>query len=136
MYQGDGPVAGMLRSMAVFGNGSKGQSIMDAVSGATITSMRVTITFPHWYYNAGGTAELMLHGETSLPASLPSMTQAAWKAKVPRGGTVTMSIPSSYWNGFKTGAYRGVGLGAGNTGLAYYGYAKGSSVKIEVKYTK
>lgn len=136
MYQGDGPVAGMLRSMAVFGNGSRGQSIMDAVAGATITSMRVTITFPHWYYNAGGTAELMLHGETSLPGSLPSMTQAAWKAKVARGGTVTISIPSSYWNGFKTGTYRGIGLGAGNTGLAYYGYAKGSSVKLEIKYTK
>ena len=136
MYQGDGPYAGMLRSVAVFGNGSRGELIATALSGATITSMRVTITFPHWWYGTGGTAELMLHGANSLPTTLPSMTQAAWKAKVPRGGTVTLAIPSSYWNGFKNGTYRGIGLGAGNAGLTYYGYAKGSSVKLEIKYTK
>lgn len=136
MYQGDGPYAGMLRSIATFGNGSKGQSISSALSGATITSIRVTITFPHWYYGSGGTAELMLHGESSLPETLPSMTQATWKTKVPRGGTVTFAIPSTYWNGFKSGTYRGIGLGAGNSGFTYYGYAKGSSVKLEIKYTK
>lgn len=136
IYQGDGPYAGMLRSMVTFGNGSKGQTIVQALSGAKINSVKVKMRFDHWWYDAGGTAQIMLHGESGLTSTLPSMTLAATSSKWPKPGTRTVAIPSSRWEGFKTGDWKGVGLGAGSSGLAYYGYARGSSVELEIKYTK
>lgn len=136
MYQGNGPYAGTLTSIATFGSGSKGQSITSALSGATVTSVKVKMTFPHWWYGSGGTAQLMLHGVTSLPSTKPTLTYATSKSGIPRGGTVTFSVPSSFWAGIKSGTYDGVGLGNGTSGLTYYGYAKASSVRLEIKYTK
>lgn len=136
IYQGDGPYAGMLRSMVTFGNGSKGQTIVQALSGAKINSVKVKMRFDHWWYDAGGTAQIMLHGESGLTSTLPSMTLATTSSKWPKPGTRTVAIPSSRWEGFKTGDWKGVGLGAGSSGLAYYGYARGSSVELEIKYTK
>lgn len=136
IYQGDGPYAGMLRSMVTFGNGSKGQTIVQALSGAKINSVKVKMRFDHWWYDAGGTAQIMLHGETDLTSTLPSMSLAATSSKWPKPGTRTVAIPSSRWEGFKTGDWRGIGLGAGSSGLTYYGYARGSSVELEIKYTK
>lgn len=136
LYQGDGPVTGMLRSIATFGGGSKGQTIFQALNGATVTSMTVEITFPHWHYGIGGTAQLTVHGQSSLPSTLPSVSLAATRAKIPRGGRVKFAIPSNRWNEFKSGSLRGIGLGNGGGGNTYYGFAKGSSIKLEIKYTK
>lgn len=136
IYQGDGPYAGMLRSMVTFGSGSKGQTIVQALSGAKINSVKVKMRFDHWWYDAGGTAQIMLHGETGLTSTPPPMTLAATSSKWPKPGTRTVAIPSSRWEGFKTGDWRGIGLGAGSSGLTYYGYARGSSVELEIKYTR
>lgn len=136
IYQGTAGYSGMLRSMVTFGNGSKGQTIVQALSGAKINSVKVKMRFDNWWYDAGGTAQIMLHGQSGLTSTLPSMTLAATSSKWPKPGTRTVSIPSSRWEGFKTGDWKGVGLGAGSSGLTYYGYARGSAVELEIKYTK
>ena len=136
IYQGTAGYTGMLRSMVTFGNGSKGQSIVQALSGAKINSVKVTMRFDHWWSSAGGTAQIMLHGESGLTSSPPSMTLAATSSKWPKPGTRTVAIPSSRWDGFKSGQWKGIGLGNGSSGRTYYGYARASSVSLEIKYTK
>ncbi|GGL83567.1 hypothetical protein [Glutamicibacter protophormiae] len=136
IYQGTAGYTGMLRSMVTFGTGSKGQTIVQALSGAKINSIKVTMRFDHWWSSAGGTAQIMLHGSASLTSVPPSMTLAATSSKWPKPGTRTVSIPSSRWEGFKNGDWKGIGLGNGSSGTAYYGYARASSVSLEIKYTK
>lgn len=136
IYQGTAGYTGMLRSMVTFGNGSKGQTIVQALSGAKVNSIKVTMRFDHWWSSAGGTAQIMLHGSASLTSVPPSMTLAATSSKWPKPGTRTVSIPSSRWEGFKNGDWKGIGLGNGSSGTAYYGYARASSVSLEIKYTK
>lgn len=136
IYQGTAGYTGMLRSMVTFGTGSKGQTIIQALSGAKINSIKVTMRFDHWWSSAGGTAQIMLHGSASLTSAPPAMTLAATSSKWPKPGTRTVSIPSSRWEGFKNGDWKGIGLGNGSSGTAYYGYARASSVSLEIKYTK
>ncbi|WGH21368.1 minor tail protein [Arthrobacter phage Emotion] len=130
MYQGASPVAGGLQSIATF------PSMTGDLSGATITSIKAYFYFEHWYYNSGGTAKIGVHGASSIPSTRPSITTVATSSSWPKPGGRWVSIPSSYWAGFKSGTYRGVALGDTSPSLTEYGYARGSSTKIEIKYTK
>lgn len=130
MFQGNSPGVGGLQSMATF------PSMTGDLSGATITSIRAYFYFEHWYYNSGGTAQIGLHGATSLPSTKPSITHAVTSSGWPKPGGRWVNIPSQYWAGFRSGAYRGVTLGDTSPSLTEYGYARGSATKIEVKYTK
>lgn len=136
IYQGNGGYTGMLRSMVTFGNGSKGQSITAATSGATITSIRVKLYFIHWHYGSGGTAQIMLHGQATLPTTLPSMTLMSTQTKWPRAASRWVSVPKAQWANFQNGTWKGFGLGNGGSGLTFYGYARASDVELEIKYTK
>jgi hypothetical protein len=78
----------------------------------------------------------MLHGQSGLPSSKPSLTNARNITGVSKPGSLTCNIPSSYWAGFKSGTYKGVGLGDGTSGYTHYGYANWSKTRIEIKYTK
>lgn len=131
LYQGQSPYGptGILRSIATF------PSFTGDLSGATITSIRVYFYFDHWYNNSGGNAQIMLHGASTPPSTRPSMTYATTSSGWPKPGGRWVSIPSNLWAGFKSGAYRGIGLGNGTSGNAYYGYAR-SAAKVEIKYSK
>lgn len=130
MYQGPSPAGvGHLRSMAFFGD------MTADLSGATINDMQVYIYFDHWYNNSGGIAKVGLHGHTgAIPATF---NWAGWildSAGWPKPGGRWLSIPSQYWAGFKSGAYRGITLGVNTAGYEHYGIANGSP-QIYVQYT-
>ena len=130
MYQGNSPAVGGLQSIAKF------PSMTGDLSGATITGVRVYLYYNFWYYNSGGTAKIGLHGQTGLPSSKPSITQVVTSSSWPKPGGRWVNIPSQYWNGFKTGQWRGVAIGDGSPSTSEYGYANGTSTRIEIKYKK
>lgn len=137
MYQGTSPGTGYgkLKSMAFF------QDMTGDLSGATINDIQVYFHFNHWYNNAGGTAAIGVHGHTGSPPTAfgwagggQTMASAGW----PKPGGRWVSMPSAYWNAFKTGAYRGLVLGGGtydNGTYEYYGIAA-ANPQIYVRYTK
>jgi hypothetical protein len=112
-------------------------TIAGVLSGATVKKVEVYAYANHWYYNSGGTALIKVHGYTSEPATSPSMTTATSSANWPKPGGRWVTLPSSFWAGFKSGAYRGFGVGpAGSSNLLYYGRFNGSGAKLRITYTK
>lgn len=113
-------------------------SIASTLSGATVKKVEVYAYANHWYYNSGGTALIKVHGYTSAPASNPTMTTAASSASWPKPGGRWVTLPSTFHAGFKSGTYRGFGLGpAGSTNLLYYGrFNGGTGARIRITYTK
>lgn len=130
VYQGQMPGMGGVRSAILFPN------MTGDLSGAEITSMRAHVDFSHWYYSAGGDAQIQLHGLTSLPTSMPSMEHGWTEYRIPKPGSRTFGIPSRYWDRFKSGALRGIGLGDTSPSLAEYGYGHWDRAYIEVRYRK
>lgn len=130
MFQGTSPAGfGDLSSNAVF------DSFTGDLSGATVTSVEAYFYFRAWYYNSGGVANIQLHadlgGVNSTRAPQTFAVQATnWQA----GEGRWVKIPSQFWNGFKTGEWRGVGLAG--SGYSRYGYANGASTRIRIKYSK
>ncbi|USL85073.1 tail protein [Arthrobacter phage SWEP2] len=129
MFQGLSPAGyGNLKSIALFGD------MTGDLSGATINYVRVFFQFDHWYYNSGGTARIGVHGHTGIPGTdwgrgPLSAISSGW----PKPGARWVELSSSHWDGFRTGAYRGVYLeGDGTYGT--YGYAQ--RPVIEISYTK
>lgn len=129
-YQGSGPVGSSQRSIMIF------PSMTGDLAGSEITGMRAYLYFPHWWYSSGGSARIHVHGASSLPGSLPSMTLARTEHKWPKPGGRWVNIPKAYWNGFRTGTYRGIGLGVASGTRTEYGYATISRTKLEIKYRK
>jgi len=130
MYQGLSPAGhGNLKSLSL-------HSDMTAdLSGADINYIRVYFNFQHWYYNSGGTARIGLHGHTGIPGTWSSMgpQAVAVSGGWPKPGARWVDIPAAHWDGFKTGAWRGVTLeGDGTYGT--YGYAERPT--IEISYNK
>lgn len=130
MFQGTSPAGyGNLRSNAVF------DSWTGDLSGATITSVEAYFYFRSWYYNAGGTARIQVHADTGgVNSTIAPQTfcksVSGWRA----GEGKWVKLPSSFWNGFKDGTWRGVGLAG--SGYGEYGYANGASTRIRIKYKK
>jgi hypothetical protein len=130
MYQGLSPAGqGNLKSIGLF------PDMTGDLAGATINYMRVYFYFDHWYYNSGGTARLGVHGHTAIPGTF-GWGGGGWigdSAGWPKPGDRWVDIPSAHWNGFKTGAYRGIALeGDGTYGT--YGYAR--RPVLEISFTK
>ncbi len=132
MYQGQQPGSGFgnMRSLAGFG------SLATLLSGATVNWIDAYLYFEHWYYNAGGTAVVGVHGHGSEPAtfshSLASLvTSGGW----PKPGGRWFRLPASTYAGFKSGAYRGISLLAPGGNYTYYGFAS-AGVKLQANYTK
>lgn len=129
-YQGNGPTGGSQRSIVLF------PSMTGDLSGAEITAMRVYIYFEHWYYSSGGEAKIHAHSRSDLPTSIPAMQGMVTSSNWPKPGGRWVNIPKEYWNNFRTGDYKGIGLGNPTGNRTQYGYARISSMKIEVKYRK
>lgn len=113
-------------------------SMTTDLSGATVNKIEVYAYANHWYYNSGGTALIKVHGYTSAPASSPSQTTAKTVSGWPKPGGKWVTLPTSFYAGFKSGTYRGFGMGpSGGTNLLYYGrFNGGTGAKIRVTYTK
>lgn len=128
MFQGLSPAGyGNLKSIGLF------PDMTGDLSGSTINYVRVYFNFPHWYYNSGGTARIGLHGHTGIPGSFSHAGVVVSSGGWPKPGARWVDIPSQYWDGFKTGAYRGVSL-EGDGSYGTYGYADRPT--LEISFTK
>lgn len=128
MYQGLSPAGyGNLSSIATF------PDMTADLSGATISQIRAYFYFGHWYYNSGGTAKIGVHGHTSPPGTFSHSGGVVDSTGWPKPGGRWVDIPSQHWEGFKTGAYRGLSL-VGDGTYGTYGYADRPT--IEITYSK
>lgn len=129
MYQGLSPAGyGNLKSIGLFGD------MTGALSGATINYVRVYFNFNHWYYNAGGTARIGVHGHTGIPGTFTGVGPlTAISGGWPKPGARWVELSRDHWDGFRTGQWRGVYLEGDGT-LGTYGYA--DRPIIEISYNK
>ena len=113
-------------------------AMQSALAGATITKLEVYAYANHWWYNSGGTARIHLHGYSAAPASSPTLTYATQSTGWPKPGGRWVTIPSSFYPSFASGAYKGFAMGpAPSNGLVYYGrFAGGSVAKIRATFVK
>jgi hypothetical protein len=121
MYQGYySDTWGTQKSMVGFGT----QPYTDMGSTAKVSKVEVYLYANHWYYNAGGTAHIGAHSQTSAQTSSTysgNLTVASW----PVGAGKWVTLPSS-WNSSWNAAtpYRGITLGGDlgtSTNKTYYG---------------
>ncbi|MBO9704458.1 MAG: hypothetical protein J7474_02930 [Arthrobacter sp.] len=130
LYQGASPAGyGNLRSLATMPNW------VPDLSGATVQKVEVYAYADFWYYSAGGNAKIGFSGFTSLPASLPSTNLAITSANWPRNAGRWVTIPSSLYGNFKSGAYRAVTFG-GAPGASYSEYGYLHDIRVRITYTK
>jgi hypothetical protein len=126
--------SGIRKSMAIF------PSMTADLAGATITGMSITFHDHHTYYNSGASYNIGLHGNSTLPGTYNSGTGSIISGSIAKGATKTVTIPSAYWAGFISGAYRGFNMSAPSTSLSYYSKYDGNAwsyePKITVSYTK
>jgi len=113
-------------------------SMTSDLSGATIRKIEVYAYASHWYYSAGGTARIHVHGHTTVPASSPTLTYAIESTKWQKPGGRWVVLPSSFYAGFASGTYRGFGMGpAPSNSPTYYGrFTGGAGALIRVTYVK
>lgn len=140
LYQGYtsyDPGGGIKKSHAVFGAGSRGETIATAMSSAVeIVKLEVYLYFDHWYAGSGGTARIHRHASTSL-SGFPSsalLREISWKRSEGRWVEITSSTDV---NAMLAGNFKGIGLTTGSTSSTYYGYARGTGSlrpKIRVTY--
>ncbi|UAJ15381.1 minor tail protein [Arthrobacter phage Asa16] len=129
MYSGLSPAGyGDLRSVAVF------PSFTSDLSGATINDVWIYVYYDFWYYGSGGNAAISLHGYSSQPASSPSLSFSMMSNGWPRAAGRWVRLPDSTYAGFKSGSWKGFGLGGHGGGYTEYGYAHDARIKI--RYTK
>ncbi len=125
-YQGNiGDGNGNRRSMIGFDY----TTIQADLAGATIDGAYVTLYFPHWYYNAGGTAIIGTHNSNSNPgpATFSGTTNLVQSAGWPKPGLRQVSLGTAIGQAFRDNTAKGLVLGPGQGGdpLTYYGYAAG-----------
>jgi hypothetical protein len=139
-YQGDDNAGdGNRKSMLGF----PFATIASDLSGATITSIKLTAYFRHWWYAAGGTAVIGTHNSSasSHPATFSGTTNRVQSSGWPNPGTKTVSLGTTIGNEFKAGTAKGIVLGPGpSTSTTYYGYADGFGATnpptLTIVYTK
>ncbi|HEY6020690.1 MAG TPA: hypothetical protein VIY48_12590 [Candidatus Paceibacterota bacterium] len=112
-------------------------SVTTALSGATVIKVEAYLYANMWYYNSGGTGLIKVHGSASLPSTVPTLTTALSSANWPKPGGRWVTLPSSLYAGFKSGTYKGIGVGpAGTTNKLYYGRFNGAGAQLRITYTK
>lgn len=131
-YQGTMPGMGGVQSIATF------PSMTGDLSGATITAMTAYVYMEHFYYGSGGNVKLI--GHNRLSSDITKMPDG-WKLlktsnRIGRNSGVQIPIPREYWNDFKTGNLKGIGLGDNSPSTSEYGYGPWKRMWIEVKYRK
>jgi hypothetical protein len=107
-------------------------SVISDLSGATVNKVILRITNQHTVANAGGTARIQAHGNTSIPATYGGGTAIA-NVSFAKGQTKDIDVTSQAAAGLKSGGVRGFGLLASAT--SDYGYWSGDA-KLIITYTK
>jgi hypothetical protein len=140
VYQGDNNEGGTNRKGMIGFNWSQ---IQTDLTGATITSCKITLYSQHWWYNAGGTAVLGTHNVTnaSAPSTFSGTTNRVQYAGFPKYVTRTIELGTTIGTEFKNGTAKGIVTGPGPTSATtYYGYFSGpgatSPPVLTISYTK
>lgn len=118
-------------------------SIQAALSGATISSIKLTAYAEHWYFDAGGTAVIGTHNYTSKPSTWTDsrvnqnrQQSSGW----PKPGSRTVTLSASFGTDFQDGTATGIAFGPGpTTSQTYYGKFTGSGTgrpRLTITYTK
>lgn len=118
-------------------------AIQAALSGATITSIKLTAYAEHWYLDAGGTAVIGTHDYTSKPSTWADsrvnqnrQQSSGWPKPGSRTVTLSNTIATELGNGTSTGIAFGPGPTTSNV---YYGKFTGSGTgrpRLTIVYTK
>lgn len=102
-----------------------------------VKSIEFYVYMEHWYYYAGGTLVVGLHGHKSKPAKWQAGINGAINASfTARGQGKWLVLPAKYLERFHTGAMRGISLFANSTSPAYYGYATASKTRMRITHVK
>ncbi|HQK20349.1 MAG TPA: hypothetical protein PLJ27_23020, partial [Polyangiaceae bacterium] len=84
------------------------------LAGAQVLDIWVYCYAAHWYWNSGGVARIGVHGHSTKPGTFPGINQTLEvNFGKPEGKWVR--LPDSWYASFKSGAYRGITLHAGNS---------------------
>lgn len=128
-YQGQQPYTsnGNLKSIWTF------PSLTSTLSGATINWVEAYFYFEHWYANAGGTARIRMHGNSTQPGTYNGTGFGTNVGGWARGTGRWVRLPSSLHAGFLSGAYKGLALEGDGT-FNTYGIA--NDARIRINYTK
>lgn len=112
-------------------------ALANILSGATVKKVEIYVYFKHWYNYSGGTMGLGTHGQLNKPSTYSGTTAGITK-HVSNPGGVWVTLSSSGYASWKSGATRGVTLRAPNdsTLYEYYGYADWTRCKIRLTYVK
>lgn len=123
-------------------------SIQSDLSGATVTKCEVYLYFNHWYFNAGGTAVIGTHDNTTTanngPSTYPTGDVHTNRKQVSGWGINVgkwVDLGTTIGNEFKSGASLGIAMGPGpSTSQTYYGSYDGDNMtnepKLRITYTK
>lgn len=106
-------------------------SFTNDLSGATVEKVEMYVYANHTWSSAGSTVNLATH-TGNIRDSLNTFTSIySWKRNT--GKWVT--LPSSLYNGFKNGSYKGVGVYPTSTSTSQYAIFN-PGAKIKITYTK
>lgn len=127
-YQGLSPAGyGNLKSIWTF------PGVTTLLSGATVNEIWAYFYFEHWYSVSGGKARIRMHGNSSLPATYNGSTAGMDSASWPRAAGRWVKVPTSLYDGWKAGTYRGFALEGDGT---YGTYGIANACRLRIKYTK
>jgi hypothetical protein len=105
---------------------------------AVIEKVSIYAFAARWWYNAGGVALIGVHGSLGVPATPTGLTNQVQVAEWGNGAAKWVDLPPTLWDGWKTGAYRGLTFGrAPNLDNQYYGrFAAGvGQIQIQITYS-
>lgn len=96
------------------------------LSGVSISSVSLTLSNIHSWYDSGLNVILGYSGQTAIPSSYAASDVTSVKTfSMAEGATKTESLPVSLGNAFKSGAAKSLVLGPGSAyNLGNYGYFK------------
>lgn len=126
-----------------FTTSTAGTSMASDLSGATAVAAKVRLTFFYWWSNAGGTAVVGTHNQTSKPSTFTGATTNRWQSGGwGKGVTRWVDLGAGVCAEFIAGTTKGIALGPGpSSSVSYYGkaYGAGSGVYVpllELTFTK
>ncbi|MDO5662867.1 MAG: hypothetical protein Q4G40_09240 [Brachybacterium sp.] len=104
-----------------------------ALQGSTIEKLEIYLHATHWYFNAGGTASIRATDGSAWKAWMSSpVTSARW----PRNQGRWVTIPSTWYRHFESGAWKGMGVHTTSTSLQFYGRFRASATRFRATYRK
>lgn len=121
--------------------GEIGKTTVQALTGATVDKVEVKLHCNHSYYNDGGSVRIGYHGELTEPAAIPTAAWDIFSVFFKRGETKWVELPSTTYDDWKSGAYRGVTLGPGDGSVDEYMRFEGADTAtnrpaLRITYTR